>query len=175
MKKIIAGLALAAFALPMSAQSEELIVGVKAGVYKPDVSTFDPTPVISAQLSYEFLDLVAADIAVELEAGTSVQDGDIDNNVANVKSEYSIQNIGLYISARSAGPIYAIGRIGIARSEAEVTNTGTFAAPSSKTSDTGISYGAGVGFSTGLRTEIELTAFNNDSETNLYASLGFAF
>lgn len=174
MKKIIAGLALSVAFLPVGAQANELVFGVKAGVYIPEPSGIDPAPVISAQISYEFLDLVAADIAIELEAGTTVQDGDVDLQVSGVKAEYSVQNIGLYISARTAGPIYAIGRIGVARSDIEITASGT-ANVTAKGDDTGLSYGAGVGFSTGLRTEIELTAFNNDSENNLYASLGFAF
>lgn len=179
MKYLIASLVAVALVLPTSAMANELIVGVKAGVYKPKESAFKPVPMASAQLTYEFLDLVAADFAVELEAGSSLSDGDVDTAKlgipSGVKSKYDVQNIGLYLSARTAGPIYAIGRIGVARSE--VNGSASLAGISAgvNAKDTGLSIGGGVGFSTGLRTEVELTVFDNDSEKNLYASLGFAF
>ena len=165
MKKIIAGLILTALALPMSVNANELIFGVKAGVHKVDSSAFDPAPLVSAQISYEFLDLAVADIAVELEVGKSISDGEIDGG--GIKEDFSVTTAGLYLSARTAGPIYAIGRIGVARTELDFD--------AGDNNDTGIAVGAGLGFSLGVRTEIELTSYDVDDEQAFYLSLGAAF
>ena len=73
MKKLLCAIAATAALLPTTSMANEFIVGVKAGIHSVDHKSFDPAPMLSAQLSYEFLDLVAADFALELEAGTTVR------------------------------------------------------------------------------------------------------
>ena len=165
MKKIIAGLVLSAALIPINAQANELIFGVKGGIHKVDASNFDPAPLVSAQISYEFLDLAVADIAVELEVGKSLSDGEFDG--LGVKEDFSVTTAGLYLSARTAGPIYAIGRIGVANTELDFDF--------GDVDETGIAVGAGLGFSLGVRTEVELTRYDTDDEQALYLSLGVAF
>ena len=166
MKKIIAGLVLSAALIPINAQANELIFGVKGGIHKVDASNFDPAPLVSAQISYEFLDLAVADIAVELEVGKSLSDGEFDG--LGVKEDFSVTTAGLYLSARTAGPIYAIGRIGVANTELDFDS-------GDENDETGIAIGAGLGFSLGVRTEVELTRYDVDDEQALYLSLGVAF
>lgn len=161
MKKILCAIAMATALAPTASMANELIVGVKAGIHNVDVSGFDPAPLVSAQLSYEFLDLAAADIAVELEVGKSASDGESD------AGDFSVTTAGVFISARTVGPIYAIGRIGVAKTELEFDGFDV--------DDSGVAMGVGIGFSTGLRTELELTRYDIDDEQALYLSLGVAF
>ncbi len=165
MNKTLPGLLMAAALLPGVASAGELIVGAKAGIHKMDISGFDPAPVLSGQISYEFLDLIAADVAIELELGKSASDGE--GVVGLGKEDFSVTTIGAYISARTAGPIYAIGRIGVAKTELEFESTDS--------DETGLAVGAGVGFSLGVRTEVELTRYDVDDEQAFYLSLGLAF
>lgn len=167
MKKLMAIAALAAASLPLSAQAE-VIIGAKAGISKVDVSGFDPAPMVSAQLAYEFLDLAAVDFALELEAGKSASDGE--QTIGNAKEDFSVSNYGLFVSARSIGPIYAIGRIGVAKTELNYDNPAV-----QDIDDSGVAVGAGVGFSLGVRTEVEVTRYEIEQEQAYYVSLGMAF
>lgn len=170
MKKLLCAIAATAALLPTASMANELIVGVKAGIHSVDHKSFDPAPMLSAQISYEFLDVVAADFALELEASTTASDGEVKNNLGQ-KADFSASTAGLYISARTTGPIYAIGRIGVAKTKID------FDPVSGQTDidDNGIAIGAGIGFSTGLRTELELTSYEVDQEQAYYLSLGIAF
>ena len=165
---------IAALIFPLSMQANELIIGVKGGFYhvEPDLSGIDTTPaiMISGQIGYEFLDLVAADIAVEFEAAKSITDVEFDVPAAG-KDDQSILTGAVYLSARSAGPIYAIGRLGYARTQADSDQTGATAY------ENGTAIGAGVGFSTGFRGEVELTRYDleDSDDTAYYLSLGFSF
>jgi len=170
MNKTLCSIAVTAMLLPSTSIANELIVGVKAGIHSVDNKSYDPAPMLSAQISYEFLDVVAADFALELEAGKTASDGEA-SNTSGQKADFSSTTAGIYLSARTTGPIYAIGRIGIVKTKID------FDASSGQTNidDNGIAVGAGIGFSTGLRTELELTSYDVDEEQAYYLSLGLAF
>ncbi|EDY87150.1 hypothetical protein GP5015_2328 [gamma proteobacterium HTCC5015] len=172
MKKIAiaAATAVAMSIAPVSNSFAEVIIGVKGGVYKPDFSGYDPAGQVSAQLGIEFLDLAAVDIAAELELSKTLADGEVSTSTAlgTATTDYSAQTVGAYLSARSIGPIYAIGRIGYANTEIDIDGLGSF-------DESGASLGAGVGFSLGARTELELTQYDVDGDDVHYLSLGFAF
>lgn len=172
MKKIIAGLALSVALLPVGAQANELVFGVKGGIHQIDLSAYDPAAMVSAQISYEFLDLAAVDVALELEAGKTISDAKVDFGPApGDQTDAEVTTIGAYISVRTAGPVYAIGRIGVANTDVSFEDKANF----TDGDDTGVSAGAGVGFSLGVRTEIELTRYEVDKEQAYYLSLGVAF
>ena len=170
MKKILSVIAITAALIPTTSMANELIVGAKAGIHSVDNKRFDPAPMLSAQLSYEFLDVVAADFALEIEAGRTTSDGEIKNNLGQ-KSDFSATTAGLYLSARTTGPVYAIGRIGVAKTKIDFDP----ASAQKDIDDNGIAVGAGIGFSTGIRTELELTSYEVDQEQAYYLSLGVAF
>ena len=172
MKNIITAALFISLLLPINSQANELIFGVKGGLYQPKYFTNDPTLMVSAQLSYEFLDLTVVDIAIELEAGKTVIDGDINKTKINglnptSESEYSANTIGTYLSARTIGPIYAIGRIGVLYTSFKSLNINQ--------NDTKLALGAGIGFSLGIRTELELTRHELNENNSYYLSLGAAF
>lgn len=169
MKKLataIAALGLAA--APVGASFGEIILGVKGGIYNPDISGFDPAGNVSAQIGVEFLDLAAVDLAAELEVSQTLADGEFEDAPTGAKADYTAQTVGAYISARTIGPIYAIGRVGYARTEIDIDGVG-------KNDESGASIGAGVGFSLGARTELELTQYDVDGDDVHYLTLGFGF
>lgn len=157
------------------AMASGFIVGVKGGGFLPkfednEGGSFAPAFMASAQLGYEFLDLVAADVAVELEyartlSKTSPKDAK--------NADFSFQTIGAYLSVRSAGPIYAIGRVGAVNSKITADIEGHTASEDV----TKAAVGAGLGFSLGARTELELTRYNLPGSNNqaYYLSLGASF
>jgi hypothetical protein len=174
MKKILCGLFLTAALVPAAANASEFVFGAKAGLYKIDKSAYDPALMISGQVAYEFLDLALVDIAVEAEAGITATDGDV--SIPGADAEFSAHTIGLYLSARTAGPVYAIARAGVARTSVEVeASASNLATVKQDTDETGMVVGAGIGFSLGIRTEVELTRYSIDDKTAFYLSGGVAF
>lgn len=165
MNKKVFGLLAVVALLPATASAGEVIFGVKAGLFKPDISDFDPTASISGQIGYEFLNLGVADIAAEVELSKTITDGEVEESGQTF--DYSGQTAGAYVSARTLGPVYGIARIGVVKSELDIEGF--------EVDDTGVSVGAGIGFSLGVRTEVEATQYELDDENIYYVSLGFAF
>lgn len=145
-----------------SAAAGELLLGAKAGLVDYDLPSSDPGINGSFMLGYEFLNLGVADIAVEGELSTSLVDGEVDTPFGS--SDLEFESLGAYLSARTAGPIYAIGRVGIVNGEINQTD------------DTEPAMGIGIGFSTvGLRWELEYTAYEVENVDIDYISLGLSF
>lgn len=151
---------LSAVAAPTFAS--EIIIGAKAGIINFEAKGVDPTTIGSVQLSYEFLDLVAADIATELEVTKSIADGESD------AGDYSYSSKALYLSARTLGPIYVIGRAGVIDVEVDFDNAGS-------SDDKGMAYGVGIGFSTGIRVELEVTQYEFENSDTTVVTLGLHF
>ena len=152
---MLALLALLAVGLQPAAQASELIAGVKLGVVEPDLSGFDPISTGSIQLGYEFADLVAIDVALEGEFATSLDSAD----APAPANEYDYSHAGLFLSIRNAGPIYGIARAGIIETTIEQQGVDD--------SDSGTAYGLGLGFSTGVRLEVEWTRYEfRDNDMN---------
>lgn len=150
-------------------------IGAKSGFYKVDSKApgakANVVPMFSAQIGYEFLDLTAVALAAEVELSKTLsdikfkyKDGTSDKSSATV--------FGGYLSARTIGPVYAIGRVGYAQTKVSATDgKATFKKPS---------IGAGVGFSLGARSEIELTQYtlkNDDGDVGkaYYLTFGGGF
>jgi hypothetical protein len=144
----------------------EMVIGVKGGTVDYDISGSDPGLNGSVQLAFDIFDIGIADIAVEGELSTSLADGELPSGLAD--PEVSFQSTGLYASLRTVGPVYVIARVGAVKAEIEFSNGGT-------ADDSGTATGLGVGFSAGLRMELELTNYEiEDLEIN-YLTLGFGF
>lgn len=148
MKKLVL-LLIIALVSPL-ANANELVFGAKVELLDIDFSGVDddPTVVGSFKLGYEFLQLGIAEIGVEGEFSTSLTDGEI------AGQDYSYEAVTLAASIRTAGPVYAIGRVGLTDADIDLPN-GTL-------SDDGTLIGIGVGFSLGVRTELEFTQIDYD-------------
>jgi hypothetical protein len=148
----------------------EMAIGVKGGKIDYDVAGTEPGLNGSLQLAVDIFDIGIADIAVEGEYSTSLTDGEFDIGPATFDT--SFQSTGLYAALRTAGPIYVIARVGYVNTEVEVEGFSE--------DDTGMATGLGVGFSMGLRMEIEYTKYEPEFDTLggidvEYLTLGFAF
>lgn len=160
-KRLLAAAAVTA-ALASPAQAAELIVGVKAGIVDYEASGFDPITVASGQLGYEFIDLVAVDVAAEVEVTQSL------NSADGPGGEYDYQSAGLYLSARTLGPVYVIGRAGMIKADIKRDNGADI-------DDSGSVLSLGLGFSTGLRWELEMSTYDfKDSDVTM-VTLGLSF
>ncbi len=155
MKKLFATSALiASMTFAPSAYAGDVIFGFNIGVNRVDLDNRndqrDPI-VANVTLGYEFLNLVAADMAVEVDYSRSLSQGEADND------KYDYSSTGLFLSLRTIGPLYAIGRAGV------VKNTFDFDSGAEIDTD-GTALTAGVGFSLGVRTELTLTRYDLDGE-----------
>ena len=158
MKYTLLGLLLAGMSLFSTASNAEIIIGVKAGPIDFDVPLADTGTATSVQIGYEFLDLALVDVSAELELTNSATKVEINNQ------EYGFSSKGIFAAARTIGPIYAIGRAGLISAEVDGS------------SDNGTAISVGLGFSTGLRWEVEYTTYAlDDSEDIKYISLGLHF
>lgn len=119
--------------------------GVATGVVEPDADGFDSATTANFRLGQEIFDVGAAEFDIELEVAKEVDSGDAPGG-----QEYDFTSVGVGLSARTAGPVYAIGSYGIARNEIDVSGGGS-------TSETQQSVGVGVGGSVGIL-QIEVMA-----------------
>lgn len=142
-------------------QAGEIIGGVKAGVVDIDASGYDQITVASLQIGYEFADLVAMDVAIEGEFTQSVYDAD------GPSGDYDYRSFGLFASLRSTGPVYLIARIGVAEIRLDED--------SGNTSDSGFAYGLGIGFSTGIRWELEWNVYDYKDDKVNHIALHLSF
>lgn len=159
--KAVLGIIGLSFCLFTSQASADFLIGVKAGLLDYDLSNPDPDPGVngSVQLGYEFLNLGLADIAIEGEISRSIVDGEVSNN------DISFKSTGVFTSLRTAGPVYFIGRVGYVDAELGLQNL----------DDKGVAMGIGLGFSAGIRWEIELTSYEIQNIDVEYLTFGISF
>ncbi|HEX5055542.1 MAG TPA: outer membrane beta-barrel protein [Gammaproteobacteria bacterium] len=169
-----------AASLYSAAASAEMVIGVKGGAVDYDadwIGSTEPGLNGSLQLAFDIFDLGFADIAVEGEYSTTLTEAEIDlvNSIIPTL-DASLDTTALYLSLRTAGPVYVIARVGYAKSDLKLEND--FGSISDD--DTAASTGIGVGFSMGVRMEIEYTQykpeFDTFGDTDIkYLTLGFGF
>lgn len=161
MKKslLISGAVLTTTLISATAQADEILVGAKAAMVDYDVQNSDAGINGTFTLGYEFLNLGAADLAVEGELSLPVLDTEI-NNV-----DRGFESLGVFAALRTAGPVYFVGRAGLVNGEIDPG-----------TDDTEPALGAGVGFSGGgLRWEVEYTAYEVENVDVDAISVGLSF
>lgn len=137
--------------LTTPAFADEWVLGASAGLLRPGGVHNDTTPAItgSFSLGLEFLNLGVVDIGATVEYTTGLSEAEIDNR------DTSIEARSAWLTARTFGPVYAIGRAGWLELELDPTNTGV-----SDQRDEAIS--VGLGFSMGIRSEIIYTRVEHD-------------
>lgn len=160
-------LGLLGFGAISSATADELVLGGKVGAFDIDFEQADQSdPFVAAaiDIGYEFLDFSGLRVAAEVQFATSLTDGDM-----NLR-DYSYESIGAFMSLRTVGPIYFIGRLGYV--DAQITPEN--AAP---IDDTGTAIGLGIGFNTGIRWEVELDGvqYKETEDKGLFLSVGLSF
>ncbi len=158
MRKLIATLGLLAGAACIAPQAVagDWSFAAKTGPMLIDQSGTDNPTNVGVTAGYE-LGVLAGDLGIEGEYTTSVNKGSTPSG-----RDLNVDTAALYAAFRSAGPIYLIAKAG----GAWIDRTG-------RGSDTGASYGVGVGFSLALLDlELEYTRIHNDVD---FLSLGVRF
>ena len=120
-------------------------ITLATGRVEPDASGFGSATTANVRLGAEIFDVGVAEFDLELEGATSVDSGDAPGG-----DDYDFTSLGVNLSARSAGPVYFIGRYGIARNEIDIDGGGD-------ATENQQSLGLGVGGSIGI-VQLELMA-----------------
>lgn len=136
--------ALAGLLVTGSAMADGSIT-LSAGRVDPSADGFGSTSTANIRFANEILDIGVAEFDLELEAAKETSSGDAPNG-----NEYDFTSYGIGLSARTAGPLYLIGRYGIARNELDISGGDDI-------TETQQSVGAGVGGSLGV-VQLELMA-----------------
>jgi hypothetical protein len=145
--QIAAAAALVAGAAFAPTASADMYFGAKAGPMMIDIPGVDDPTNAAVVLGKEW-GVVAGDIGVQVEASTTIDDGAVG------PYDVSIDTLAAYGVFRTAGPVYFIGKAGVLREEIDAVQSA---------SDTGLSFGAGVGFSLGVaQIEVEYTIIEED-------------
>lgn len=151
----------------VSTAADELVLAGKIGAFNIDfaeVDQSDPFFAAAVDLGYEFINLPGLNIGAELQLVTSLTDGDM--NLRN----YSYESVGAFLSLRTSGPVYFIGRMGYIDAQITPENANTI-------DDNGTAVGLGIGFNTGIRWELELDGvqYNDTENKGLFLSVGLSF
>lgn len=141
--------------------------GLKAGQMQVDASDdvlgidYDNSTNIGVYAGY------VGESGLGFEAEFTWPTSDADTGVPDVT--YELSTVALYGTWRSDGNIYFKGRAGLLRERLKLEGPGGTASDS----DSGLSFGAGVGFHLGSsRLELEFTRIEKDVN---YLSIGFIF
>jgi hypothetical protein len=151
----------------VTAAADELVLGGKVGAFNIDfeqAGQSDPFLAAAVDLGYEFLDFAGLRLGTELQFTTSLTDGEM-----NLR-DYSYQSVGAFMSLRTLGPVYVVGRLGYVDAHITPENAASL-------DDTGTTVGLGIGFNTGIRWELELDGVQYQDEDNkgLFLSVGLSF
>lgn len=147
MAAVLTGLAAAA---PAHAGSLTL----STGRVEPDNKGFDAATTAGLRYGVEVFDVGLAEFDFEVEGATDISSGETANG-----RDYGFDSVGAALSARTAGPLYFIGRYGIARNRVDIDGGDRF-------TETQQSIGIGVGASIAL-TQFEFMATHYPEEGSI--------
>ncbi len=141
-------------------------ITLSTGRVDPSADGFGSTTTVNVRYAREILDLGLAEIDLGLAGAKETGSGNAPGG-----GEYDFTSYGIDLTARTAGPLYAIGRYGIARNELDVSGGDDI-------SETQQSVGAGVGGSIGiLQLELVATRYleEGDLEDITWVTAGIRF
>lgn len=136
------------------AEDSPWYVGMQLGQMRVDLSEFSNTDAVAAIFGYKLNN----SFAIEGAIGTTGTDGDV--TVQGVQGTWSLNTSAVYAAYRSNGNLYFKGKIGYLHEKVN----GSIAGTSLSGSDSGGSYGLGVGWRPGdkLTLELEYTRVEKD-------------
>ncbi|HEX7044030.1 MAG TPA: outer membrane beta-barrel protein [Burkholderiales bacterium] len=155
--------ALAAQAVP--AQENPIYVGIKAGEMDPDADAngFDPAANLGLMFGYRLAQNYASTFSLEGEYTRNLSRGDIEG-----AGRWRIETLALYGVYRSGEYGYVKVKAGALRQDVSCTGTGR----SICGRESGISYGAGLGFRLNEKVGIELE-YTVIEEDIAFVSIGY--
>jgi opacity protein-like surface antigen len=154
-----------ALAMPVAyAQQNPIYFGVKLGQMDADVAGFDDATNFGLLFGYTLLRDEIGALAIEGEYTRALSEGDVAGG-----GEWEVETLAAYAAYRTADTVFLKAKAGLLREEIKVS--GVFAAPISG-KDSGISFGAGVGYRINRKVglELEYTVIEDDIS---FLSLGY--
>ena len=129
-------------------------------------SGYDPASTVGVRLGSELADVGLASFDGELDVAGTVNPGTTKSG-----KDWDFRSVGAYVTARTAGPVYLLGRVGLARESISVDG-------GRDVNGTQHAVGLGVGVSAGV-TDLELVAtrYSGDSQLDdvTWITAGFRF
>ena len=139
MKTTLATLVLASFACT-GVQAAGGYLGASIGVMDNSVGGFDDATNVGVLAGYDFYNQDSLAFSVEGELTTTASNGDV--RIAGYSGSWDIDTQAVYVAARVGNPFYVKARYGVLREDASVKAAGI----SASGSDSGVSWGASVGW-----------------------------
>ena len=165
MKRIILIISILASGLISNSVFAEGYWGLKASTVDIDANNYSNTLNIGVFAGAEFAQAGSNIISLEGELTTSLVDGN--TNVSSI--DWSVRTMALYAAMRTGNETYLKVKAGLSDRKITLSSGGA----SVSGSDSGLSWGAGFGFS---NYEIEYTFFDGDGNSDLsMISLGYMF
>lgn len=127
---------------------------LSTGRVEPDTKGFDAATTANLRYGVEVFDIGLVEFDAEVEGATDISSGETGDG-----RDYGFDSVGAALSARTAGPLYFIGRYGIARNRLDIDRGDSF-------TETQQSIGVGVGASVAL-TQFELMATHYPDEGSI--------
>lgn len=163
MKRFIFLISLISATLFTQSSMAEGYWGLKASTVDLDANNYSNTLNIGVFVGAEFAQAGSNIISLEGELTTSLIDGD--TPISGI--DWSVQTMAIYAAMRTGNETYVKLKAGL------LDRKITFSTVSGSSSDSGLSWGVGIGFSD---YEIEYTFFDGDGSSDLsMISLGYMF
>ncbi len=152
------------FTTAASAEDNPVYFGIKAGVMKADVDGFDTSNNFGLLLGFDVYRDVAGAFSIEGEYTRKLSKGNVSGG-----GDWKIETLAAYGAYRTAGDLYLKAKVGYLREDVSVSGVGN---TSVSGTDSGVSYGAGVGYRFNRKTglELEYTIIEGDIS---FLSLGY--
>lgn len=149
-----------------ASQENPLYLGIKIGQMDIDQSGFDTSINFGLLVGYDILRDANGAFSIEAEYTRDISEGDVD--IGGVNGDWHIETLAAYGAYRTAGPVYLKARAGYLREDVSVSGINSGVAGK----DSGLSYGAGVGYYLNRKSgiEFEYTAIEHDIN---FFSLGY--
>jgi|GEM_PF-2619803 len=156
--------ALVLLAAPLLAHAGS--ISLVGGRVDSDRKGYDPASTAGVRLGAELVDVGVAEFDGELELASDINPGTTGSG-----RDWGFRSVGAYVTGRTAGPVYLLGRVGVARQSIDVKG-------GRNVDGTQQAAGLGVGLSVGLA-DLELVATRYSGDDKLdditWITAGFRF
>jgi len=142
--------------------------GLKVGQMSSDLSGLDDGTNGGVLIGYQFGDQSYGNFALEAEYTTAISEGDA--TVLGFTGDWDVDTLAIYAVYRSPGKVYFKGKVGFLDEDVSINVAGV----SASGSESGGSYGAGLGWRIVDSSSVELEYTLVESDVNFF-SFGYNY